>query len=43
MQNDNKKNDAIEQGINERQYGVQYGTDAYTHNMEKGVKSKKKV
>lgn len=40
MQNDNKKNDAIEQGINERQYGVQYGTDAYTHNMKKGVKSK---
>lgn len=36
---DNNKNDAIEQEINERQYGVQYGTDAYTHNMENVAKS----
>ena len=40
MQKDKKINDATEQKINKRQNGVQYGIDANTQNMEKGVKSK---
>lgn len=39
MQN-KKKNDAIEQGINNRESGVQYGIDAHTKNAGKGEASK---
>ena len=41
MQNKNKKNDAIEQGINKRDCGVQYGADTTEEYENKPEKSKK--
>lgn len=36
----NKKNSGTQEGINPRQYGVQYGMDANTENMQKDSRAK---